>query len=360
MRIQALQQELAKAGLDAALVTGPTQIGYLTSAFIFPHERFFALYVPQAGEAVVFGPALESGRLGGIGLPFVSVEDGVRPRDVLAGRIGNGGRLGVERSHMTLAWALDVAHAAGLGVEQLADVSEMLSDLRVCKDQDEAAALRESARRLDKATAYAKSLIREGVSERQMAAAIEGYMRDELGGEPGFDSIVLFGERSALPHGGPTDRVLRRGEIVLVDIGLRYQGYVSDTTRTFFFGEPQAELRRIYGVVAEAARRGRAAVRPGAEMGALDLAARAHIADMGYGERFPHRVGHGLGLEAHEEPFLLPGRTDPLKPGMCLTIEPGIYLPGQGGVRIEDDVLVTEDGGEVLTGYPRELQVVEP
>jgi Xaa-Pro dipeptidase len=185
-------------------------------------------------------------------------------------------------------------------------------------------------------------------------------MRDELGGEPGFDSIVLFGERSALPHGGPTDRVLRRGEIVLVDIGLRYEGYVSDTTRTFFFGEPEPELRRIYGVVEEAARRGRAAAGPGAAMGALDQAARDHIAANGYGKEFPHRVGHGLGLEAHEEPFLLPGRSDLLEPGMCLTIEPGIYLPGQGGVRIEDDLLVTDEGAEVLTAYPRELQVVEP
>ena len=360
MRIHALQQELAKAGLDAALVTGPTQIGYLTSAFVFPHERFFALYVPRDGDAIIFGPALESGRLGGIGLPFVSVEDGVRPRVVLEGRITAGGRLGVERSHITLSWALDVAAAAGLEVSGLEDITGMLGDLRVCKDREEVAALRESGRRLDKATAYAKSLIREGISERQMAAAIEGYMRDELGGEPGFDSIVLFGERSALPHGGPTDRVLKRGEIVLVDIGLRYEGYVSDTTRTFFFGEPAPELRRIYEVVAEAARRGRAAVRPGAAMGSLDHVAREHIAASGYGDRFPHRVGHGLGLEAHEEPYLLPGRADPLKAGMCLTIEPGIYLPAKGGVRIEDDVLVTEDGGEVLTSYPRELQVVEP
>jgi len=360
LRIEALQQELAKAGLDAALVTGPTQIGYLTSAFIFPHERFFALYVPRRGESVVFGPALESGRLGGVGLPFVAVEDGVAPRDVLSGRIGRGGRLGVERSHMTLGWALDVAQAAGTEVERLEDVSSALAHLRACKDPAEAEALRESARRLDRATAYARGLIREGVSERQMAAAIETYMRDELGGDPGFDSIVLFGERSALPHGGPTDRVLRRGEIVLVDIGLRYQGYVSDTTRTFFFGEPQPELRRIYAVVAEAASRGRAAARAGAAMGALDAAAREYIAAQGYGERFPHRVGHGLGLEAHEEPFLLPGRGDPLLAGMCLTIEPGVYVTGLGGVRIEDDLLVTADGAEVLTAYPRELQVVQP
>ena len=360
MRIDVLRQALGEAGLEAALVTGPTQIGYLTSAFVFPHERFFALYVPVAGESVVFGPALERGRLGGIGVPFVAVEDGTSPYEVLAGRIAQGGRLGVERGHMTLAWALDVAKAAGTSVESLGDISGLLAGLRVFKDAGEADDLRESARRLDRATAYAKSLIRPGVTERQMAAAIETFMRDELGGEPGFDSIVLFGERSALPHGSPTDRALREGEIVLVDIGLRYRGYVSDTTRTFFLGKPQPEIERIYAVVAEAARRGREAAGPGVPMGDLDAAARKHIAGQGYGERFTHRVGHGLGLEAHEEPYLLPGRQDLLKPGMCLTIEPGVYVSGLGGVRIEDDILVTEDGAEVLTSFPRDLQVVGP
>lgn len=360
MRIAALQERLARAGLDAALVTGPTQIGYLTSAFIFPHERFYALYVPAQGESVIFGPALEGGRLSGLGLPFVAVQDGQAPRDVLAGHVARGAHLGVELGHLTLGWARDLAVAAAGSVEAFADVSPILAGLRACKDPAEAAALRESGRRLDRATAHAKSLIREGVTERQMAAGIEAFMREELGGEPGFDSIVLFGERSALPHGGPTDRRLQPGETVLVDIGLSYEGYVSDTTRTFYFGEPRAELRRIYAVVEEAARLGRAAAGPGVPMGDLDAAARRHIEAAGYGEHFPHRVGHGLGLEAHEEPFLLPGRPDLLLPGMCLTIEPGVYLQGIGGVRIEDDLLVTESGAEVLTAYPRALEVVQP
>jgi len=360
LRIAALRQVLGEHGLDAALVTGPTQIGYLTSAFIFPHERFYALYVPASGDPTLFGPALEAGRLGGLGLPFVAVEDTERPRDVLARRVQAGGRLGVEFAHLTLGWARDLAEASGRPLADLVDVGPLLSSLRVVKDQEEREALRESARRLDRATAYARSLIRPGVTERRMASAIEAYMREELESQVGFDAIVLFAERSSLPHGSPTDRALKDGETVLVDIGLSYKGYVSDTTRTFFLGEPSEEMRRIYAVVAEAAARGRLAVAPGVAMGDVDRAARQHIRGAGYGERFTHRVGHGLGLEAHEEPFLLPGRPDRLEEGMCLTVEPGIYLPGVGGVRIEDDLLVTAEGGEVLTTYPRELDVVRP
>ena len=359
VRLTALQERLKEQGLAAALVTRPVQIGYLIGRTINPHERFFALLVPASGEAALFVPALETAQFGGLGIPSVPVRDQDSIRDVLAGKIPSG-RIGVEHDHISLGWAHGVAHAAGGEVSALVDVAPQLIALRAAKDAQEAAALREAARRLDAATAYAKTLIRTGITERQMAAEIERHMREELGGEPGFDSIVLFGERSALPHGVPTDRALSPGEVVLVDIGLRWDGYIADTTRTFFYGEPDAELRKIYAIVQKAQERGRAAVRPGAAMGALDAAAREVIAGQGYGEYFPHRVGHGLGMETHEEPFLLPGRTDALVPGMCLTIEPGIYLPGRGGVRIEDDLLVTDAGAETLTSYPRDLEVVKP
>ncbi|MDA8344522.1 MAG: Xaa-Pro peptidase family protein [Thermaerobacter sp.] len=358
MRLSILQQRLQAQGLAAALVTRPVQIGYLTGGFINPHERFYALLVPASGEATLFGPALEAGQLGNLGIPFVAVKDQDRIRNVLHGRLG-GGRIGVEHDHITLGWAGEAAQAAGLEVVALADIARDLVALRAAKDEAEAQALREAARRLDQATGYAKTVIRSGITERQMAAKIERYMREDLGGAPGFNSIVLFGERSALPHGEPTDRALSPGETVLVDIGFRWEGYIADTTRTFFYGEPNEQMRRIYGIVQEAQARGRAAVRPGAAMGDLDAAAREHISAAGYGEYFPHRVGHGLGIETHEEPFLLPGREDLLVPGMCLTIEPGIYLPGQGGVRIEDDLLVTSSGAETLTHYPRALEVVE-
>ncbi len=356
MRLATLQRRLQQENLDVALVTRPVQIGYLTGAFIYPHERFFALAVPASGEATLFGPALEAGQLEGRGVPFFAVRDQDRIADVLAGRLA--GRIGVERDHITLGWSLAVADAAGCEIGSLADIAPLLASLRVTKDEREAKSLREAARRLDEATAHAKRLIRPGVTERQMASEIERYMREELKGEPGFPSIVLFGERSALPHGGPTDRALSSGEAVLVDIGFAWEGYVADTTRTFFLGEPSEEMRRVYAVVQKAQELGRAAVRPGTAMGDVDAAARRHIAATGYGEFFPHRVGHGLGLETHEEPFLLPGREDPLAPGMCLTVEPGVYLPGKGGVRIEDDLLVTEAGAETLTQYPRDLEVV--
>ncbi len=358
MRLETLQRRMQSQGLSAALVTRPVQIGYLAGAFINPHERFYALLVPAAGEATLFGPALEAGQLEGHGALFVPVQDQDRIEDVLQGRLQ--GRLGVEHDHITLGWARVAAQAAGCDLQDLSDVAPELLALRVAKDEREAAALREAAKRLDQATGYAKTLIRAGITEEQMATEIERYMREQLGGRPGFPSIVLFGERSALPHGGPTDRALAPGDAVLVDIGFEWDRYIADTTRTFFFGEPDAELREIYGIVQQAQAKARAAVRPGAAMGDLDAAAREHITAAGYGERFPHRVGHGLGLETHEEPFLLPGRKTPVEPGMCLTIEPGIYLPDKGGVRIEDDLLVTQSGAETLTQFPRDLEVVRP
>uniref|UniRef100_UPI002ADE01E9 M24 family metallopeptidase n=1 Tax=Thermoflexus sp. TaxID=1969742 RepID=UPI002ADE01E9 len=173
-----------------------------------------------------------------------------------------------------------------------------------------------------------------------------------------FEPIVVAGPSAALPHATPSDRPLGPGELMIVDFGVVVDGYVSDLTRTFALGEPDPELRRVYEVVREANAAGRAAVRPGIPAEAVDWAARAVIEAAGYGPNFLHRTGHGLGLEVHEPPYIVAGNTAPLQPGMTFTVEPGIYLPGKGGVRIEDDVVVTETGGESLTTFPRELMSI--
>lgn len=359
MRIDALQAEIRRAGSDAALVTRPVAIGYLTGLFLNPHERFFALYVPSDGASTLFGPALEQANLASTGLRVELVADGVSPGGALrAAGLGTPRSLLVERDVIPLAWAADAAGALGQEVAALGDATPLVTGLRIRKDEAERERLREAARRLDQATEHARALVRPGITERQMADGIERYMREELGVHPGFPSIVLFGERSALPHGGPTDRALRPGDLVLVDIGVLYEGYVADTTRTFALGSLSDELRQVYAVVQEAQAAARAACRPGLPMGALDEAARRVIRAHGHGEHFTHRVGHGLGLEGHEEPYLVPGRPDRLLEGMCLTIEPGVYLPGVGGVRIEDDLIVTESGAETLTRFPRDLEVI--
>jgi Xaa-Pro dipeptidase len=169
-----------------------------------------------------------------------------------------------------------------------------------------------------------------------------------------FDPIVSGGPNSANPHASPTDRPVRVGEFLLFDWGVYVDGYASDITRTFPVGEMESEMRRIYDLVQEANAAGRAAVKPGATCGEVDAAARRVIELGGYGEYFTHRTGHGLGLQVHEAPFIVAGNERVLEPGMTFTIEPGIYLPGRGGVRIEDDVVVTEEGGESLSTFSRD------
>jgi Xaa-Pro dipeptidase len=173
-----------------------------------------------------------------------------------------------------------------------------------------------------------------------------------------FEPIVLIGPRSALPHGAPGDRSVQPGDLLLFDFGVSVDGYASDITRTFAVGQLDDELRRAYDAVKRANEAGRKAARPGVEIQEVDRAARKVIADAGYGQYFTHRTGHGLGLEDHEPPFACEGDTTILEPGMTFTVEPGVYLPGKGGVRVEDDVVITQDGSESLTTFDRELRIV--
>lgn len=174
-----------------------------------------------------------------------------------------------------------------------------------------------------------------------------------------FSPIVAFGENSANPHAVPTDRILQAGDLVLIDWGAGFEGYFSDITRTFTFGEVDSELMRVGDIVLEANQAARKAGTPGLDAGVIDRAARSVIEGAGYGEAFIHRTGHGLGMEAHEAPYIFAGNDLILAPGMTFTIEPGIYLTGKGGVRIEDDVVMTEKGLASLTDMPREVLPVE-
>ena len=170
-----------------------------------------------------------------------------------------------------------------------------------------------------------------------------------------FSPIVVAGPNAASPHSTPSERPIQPGETIVVDCGVTVGGYAADITRTFAVGELEPEMARVYDVVRAANEAGREAVRPGIPAEQVDQAARAVIKDAGYGEYFFHRTGHGLGLETHEPPYIVAGNQRLLEPGMTFTVEPGIYLPGRGGVRIEDDVVVTADGGESLTTFPREF-----
>ena len=184
-------------------------------------------------------------------------------------------------------------------------------------------------------------------------------MRAGSDAEMPFTPIISTGPNSANPHAFPSERKLAQGDLLVIDWGAAYAGYFSDITRTFAIGPVEAEFSRIAAVVEQANAAGRAAARPGATGGDVDRAARAVIEAAGYGRYFTHRTGHGLGMESHEEPYMRAGNPMLLKPGMTFTVEPGIYLPGRGGVRIEDDMVITESGAESLTELPRSLQTLE-
>jgi Xaa-Pro dipeptidase len=194
-----------------------------------------------------------------------------------------------------------------------------------------------------------------GMTERAVAALLKIEMLEAGAEGMSFAPLVVAGPNAASPHAGPSDRPIQPGETIVVDCGVTVGGYAADITRTFAIGALEPELARVYEVVRAANEAGRAAVGPGVPAEEVDRVARAVIEESGYGAYFTHRTGHGLGLEVHEPPYIVAGNERPLEPGMTFTVEPGVYLPGQGGVRIEDDVVVTSDGAESLTSFEREF-----
>lgn len=241
---------------------------------------------------------------------------------------------------------------------QVKPVEKALIGVRARKNPDEIAALRQAIQFSEQALEALLREIKPGMTEAQIGARLDALMIEAGAHGTAFASLIQTGENSSNPHGFTTDRVLREGEFLLIDWGAKYDGYLADLTRTFCIGQPTSEMQKIYDTVLAANEAAKAAVKPGVPMGDVDRAARDVITAAGYGEFFTHRTGHGLGLDGHEPiPQIASGVTDRLQPGMVFTIEPGIYVPGLGGVRIEDDVVVTETGADVLTTYPRTLQV---
>ena len=234
----------------------------------------------------------------------------------------------------------------------------LLATMRVRKDAAEIDKMRRAVTITEGALAAVLPEVCAGMSERRIADRLTAELRQRGAHGMAFDTAVLSGPNSALPHGEPGDRPLQAGDLLLLDFGVTIDGYASDITRTVAIGEISPELRQVYEVVRRANEAGRAASQPGIEIQEVDRATRKVIADAGYGEYFTHRTGHGLGLDIHEPPFAREGDTTILEPGMTFTVEPGIYLPGRGGVRIEDDLVITPTGNESLTTFDRALRVL--
>lgn len=262
-----------------------------------------------------------------------------------------GEKLFVEEEHLTLKQYKELTDKlAGAPVEPSGGLVEQL---RVVKDEEEINIIRQAMRLGDLAFEHILPRIKPGVSESELALELEFFMRGQGAKGLAFDTIMASGPRSALPHGVASERLLQQGDLLTMDFGVLYRGYNSDMTRTVVLGSPNEKQLEIYHIVLEAQLAGIAAVKAGVKASQVDKAARKVIRDKGYGEYFGHSTGHGVGLAIHERPRLSATDDTVLEAGMVVTVEPGIYLPDWGGVRIEDSVLVTEDGSLLLTSSPK-------
>ena len=358
-RLQGLRQQQAAHDLDwVALVPG-ANLRYLTGLNLTLTERPLVFFFPREGRPASLLPTLEVPRIEAhltfeVELFAYSDEEGHQPAFERACRALSlaGKRLGVEFLNMRV---LELKHleqyAPGC---QMLDAGGVLSELRMIKDAKEIEHIRQAIRITEQALQEVADAIQPGRADLEIAAELKIAFLRAGGQGMSFEPIVVAGPESASPHAGPSGRLIEPGDLIVIDCGVTYQGYVADITRTFAAGPIAPRLEHVYEIVKEANAAGRAAVRPGVPAQDVDRVTRQVIARAGYGEYFVHRTGHGLGLEVHEPPYIVEGNEALLRPGMTFTIEPGIYLPGQGGVRIEDDVLVTPQGAETLTTFPRD------
>lgn len=350
LRRRSLAGRLDEVGVDALLVTSLPNVRYLTG-FTGSNAQ---IVVRDSGAAFFTdGRYTEQARRETPDVELITYAAGFG--DALASRLADNGvaRLGVEATNVTLAFHRKLAEKLD-GVE-LIETDGVVERMRWSKDPEELYALREAQSATDRAFEDLLDVIAIGMSERELATELERLlMRDGADGLA-FDSIVAFGESAAEPHHVPGDRRLEEGDVIKLDFGATWGGYHADMTRTVAFGSPATELKKIHDIVREAQQAGIDAVRPGISGGDVDAAARKVVENAGYGTRFGHGTGHGVGLEVHEGPRVAHEVDDELPIGAVVTVEPGIYVPGLGGVRIEDMVEVTADGGRVLGTSPREL-----
>ena len=358
-----IRESLDTLSLDALIVTPPSNIRYLSNhagsagILVVTRETVHLLVDFRYHEAV---RALQGSASACPGLQLWDVPASYE--EALIACLADIGvtTVGFEAAHVTVAryeWWRETIAGRGLDIT-LRSTERIVEQARLIKDAFEVATLREAAARLDTVMPQVLAAVRAGEREREIAAVIEMTMREAGYERTAFDTIVASGPHSAMPHYRAGTRVLTSGDLVVLDFGGVLDGYCCDLTRTVSIGPPSREARRVYDAVRDAQAAAVAAVKPGIDASAVDAAARDLLRDRGLGDAFGHGTGHGLGLDVHEEPRVGKPRTDlppvTLAPNMVFTIEPGAYLPGFGGVRIEDDVLVTENGCELLTHLQRE------
>lgn len=351
--------------VDTVFLTPGETLRYFSGLNMHKSERPMLLGLHRDAPPAAVVPTLETGRVReviGDETDFYVYDDATDPVEAARGafdayRAGSptDGSVAVEFRSTRL-----MEHAVISGMvdwDRLVDAEDAVAALRSRKDDGEVERLRRAAEIIDAVLADVTEEIAPGVTEQEIARSLHKRVLDTEADRLGT-LIVASGPNSAKPHTNTGTRELERGDPLIIDAGVVYEGYHSDITRTFLVGEESERIREIHEVVRDAAEAARTVVEPGLPFQAIDRAARRVVSEAGYGDEFPHRVGHGLGLEGHEPPYLVEGNEATLAPGHAVTVEPGVYVEGVGGARVEDDVVVTEDGAEVLTSSPRELRVV--
>lgn len=360
-RIDKLSTTMVEAGFTALILNPGPSLVYLTGLHFHLSERpVIALFIPEQPISIIL-PEFEAGKTDSLPFNykiFPYPEDPSKWVDVFEQCFKEGNlekeQFGVETQRLRYL-EMSLLESASPGISFLS-ADKVLAQLRMYKDESEIEAMQVAVNIAQKALLSVRPKIAIGISENELASRLVlELIRQGSDTELAFTPIVSGGPNSANPHATPTSRKLSSGDMLVIDWGASHNGYYSDITRTFAIGEIEPRFEKIATIVKEANEVARSKVRPGIRAKEVDFAARSIIESAGYGEYFLHRTGHGLGLEGHEEPYIRKDNDLILREGMTFTIEPGIYLPGQGGVRIEDNICVTNDGCKSLTNLPREL-----
>lgn len=357
-RLRHLINEMALHKWDVLLITDPKHVYYLTGFASDPHERFLGLLLNRGEEPLLVVPALDGdAAAAATSINIITHQDTDNPYELLRQQFkGSIDTMALEKDQLTVSRYEMLQQF--LPAASYLDAGQVLRDMRVQKSKDEVVIMKRAVKLVEDVLSQGLKKVKIGMSEIELVAELE-YLMKKLGADgPSFDTMVLSGINTALPHGVPGSSQIKDGDLLMFDMGVFAGGYASDITRTFAVGHINAEQERIYNTVLQANEAAIRAVKPGVTYGSIDSAARTIIDDAGYGPAFLHRLGHGLGMDVHEYPSIHGLNKDILQSGAVFTIEPGIYVPGIGGVRIEDDVLVTDNGVEVLTSFPKELTII--
>lgn len=357
-RKNGITELMMKNGIKAVVLSPSMNMFYTTGFNTFPGERLLVSILDVKGEVVFIAPKMYEQEIKEKGVfdNIITWDDSQDPKDILDSICREKGYAESVIAIEDTMWfnAFEKVFSAFKGARFI-KASGIVGELRKYKAADEAEKMREASRLAEKALELVIPKIKAGMKETAVKELLETEMKNQGLSGPSFDTIIGSGSNSALPHYTAGEKILQAGDSIVIDFGGLYQGYCSDMTRTIMIGQATDEYRRVYEAVKGGQLKAIEAVKPGMRACDIDTAARSYITEKGYGDYFIHRTGHGIGMEVHEEPYISNISETVLQPGMVFSIEPGAYLPGKFGVRIEDLVMVTETGVEVLNKFTKEL-----